>query len=328
MNYLSKLIIPANYPVIGTLLRRTLGIDDYRHPIIQLNKNNFHVYLGNNRFRAVIYMNDQYHESAQKYLKRILGTFHAFDVKLANKLKPAWNLGFDTYDEQPASGDDTFIDYDLPTTNYKTSTGLYIGERDDSSQGPYRIWIKFDLSSIHSSAIVISSYHTLYLYDEASNADNDCECYRVAQAATEDMTWNKYDGSNSWSTAGGYSATDLLELTAFSVLTLSGTESIGTKTFTHTVSYIQDWIDGSETNNGWLQKMHTEVGKGFRFRSSDWTTVEQRPRMVVEYDLFPSPDILESTLGLFTPTIGLYDVRYKLRSRQRDTALTTRVRNT
>jgi hypothetical protein len=94
------------------------------------------------------------------------------------------------------------------------------------------------------------------------------------------------------------------------------------------VSYIQDWIDGSETNNGWLQKMHTEVGKGFRFRSSDWTTVEQRPRMVVEYDLFPSPDILESTLGLFTPTIGLYDVRYKLRSRQRDTALTTRVRNT
>jgi hypothetical protein len=44
--------------------------------------------------------------------------------------------------------------------------------------------------------------------------------------------------------------------------------------------------------------------------------------------LNPTPDVVGSSLGLLTPSIGLYDTRYKLRSRQRDTALTTRVRNT
>jgi hypothetical protein len=48
----------------------------------------------------------------------------------------------------------------------------------------------------------------------------------------------------------------------------------------------------------------------------------------IDLKLGPAPSVIGSTLGLFAPSIGLYDVRYKLRARQRDTALTTRVRNT
>jgi hypothetical protein len=42
----------------------------------------------------------------------------------------------------------------------------------------------------------------------------------------------------------------------------------------------------------------------------------------------PKPSIVAATYGLLAPSIGLYDTRFKLRARNRDTALTTRVRNT
>jgi hypothetical protein len=48
----------------------------------------------------------------------------------------------------------------------------------------------------------------------------------------------------------------------------------------------------------------------------------------INLNLNASPSIIGAILGILAPTIGLYDTRYKLRSRQRDTALTTRVRNT
>jgi len=48
----------------------------------------------------------------------------------------------------------------------------------------------------------------------------------------------------------------------------------------------------------------------------------------IDLNLGPAPSAVGSTLGLLAPAVGLYDVRYKLRSRRRDTALTTRVRNT
>lgn len=47
-----------------------------------------------------------------------------------------------------------------------------------------------------------------------------------------------------------------------------------------------------------------------------------------ELNLQPSPDPVAGVLGILAPSIGLYDTRFKLRAGNRDTALTTRVRNT
>lgn len=44
-------------------------------------------------------------------------------------------------------------------------------------------------------------------------------------------------------------------------------------------------------------------------------------------ELGPSPSIVGLVGGIMVPTIGLYDTRFKLRASNRDTALTTRVRN-
>jgi hypothetical protein len=48
----------------------------------------------------------------------------------------------------------------------------------------------------------------------------------------------------------------------------------------------------------------------------------------INLNLNPSPTIFGAVFDFLAPTIGIYDIRYKLRSRRRDTALTTRVRNT
>jgi hypothetical protein len=263
-----------------------------------------------------------------------------------------------TYDSQPGSeGYDTYITVDGPTTNYGSSTVVYIGDHpsggayrllikfdlssipssadvtssigDHPSGGAYRLLIKFDLSSIPSSADVTSSYHQLTINtDIAANAANH-RSYRQGRAWVEGQaTWNIFSTGNNWSSAGGFSNSDLLDTTSdyFHDTTIGAADS-GTKTFTHSVDpYIQGWVDGSDANNGWIQKTLTENNDLYAWNSSDHATAGNRPRMVIEYETVPSPSILGSVLTLFTPSVGLYDTRYKLRAKNRDTALTTKVR--
>jgi hypothetical protein len=47
----------------------------------------------------------------------------------------------------------------------------------------------------------------------------------------------------------------------------------------------------------------------------------------INLHLGPQPSIVGSVFGIPAPAIGLYDTRYKLRAKNRDTALTTRARN-
>ena len=193
-----------------------------------------------------------------------------------------------TYTSQPdgASGIDAHIGSFAPTTNYATNNVMYVGETTGDTDGNQSCFlIKFDLSSIPASSIISSA--TLYLTQTAETASNDrtMSVYRCLRAWTEaGVTWNKYDGTNNWGTAGARNTSTDRESSSIGSISLSATEANGEKTITLDAAKIQGMVSGTFTNNGFICDMPaTQENDQHVFASSDNATAESRPKLVIEY---------------------------------------------
>lgn len=191
-----------------------------------------------------------------------------------------------TYTSQPdgASGNDTYIISDNPTTNYGTNTSMNIGF-DTGGGGAGRALIKFDLSSIPATATITSAILTLTpVTDNSSNA-RTLSVYRCLRAWTEaGATWNKYDGTNNWGTAGAENTTSDRESTAIGTLSVSASETLNVgKDITLDASKMQEFITGALANNGFVLRVNTESNDGYNWASSDHVTAAYRPKLVIEY---------------------------------------------
>ena len=192
-----------------------------------------------------------------------------------------------TYTSQPdgASGIDTRLISDIPDTNNGTGTTLIIGH--DGGPGVGRSLIKFDLSSIPSSAVVSSATLTLTPVGDYSSNARTLSVYRCLRAWTEaGATWNKYDGTNAWGTAGADNTTSDRESTAIGTYnqSASGTLNVG-KDISLDVTKIQEMIRGLFTNNGFVLRVATENNDAYQWASSDHATAAYRPKLVIEYTL-------------------------------------------
>ena len=188
------------------------------------------------------------------------------------------------YTSQPdgANGIDTFMQSEFPTNNNGTSTNFYVGK---STTNIHRGLIKFDLSSIQPNAEVISA--SLFLTQTSEGAVNNrtMRVFRQKRAWTEaGATWNKYDGTNNWGTAGGFNLSDC-EQTDIGSISLSSTEANGEKEIVLTATAIQEMVSGDFANNGFLVKNDTENEDYHVFASSDNATAGYRPKLVIEYIL-------------------------------------------
>ena len=186
------------------------------------------------------------------------------------------------------AGKDTIMLSDGPTYNYGTHSIVSIGERIDTAS-VRRALVAFDLSTVPASftSATLSLYCTLDLSTEARTY----RIYRQKRAWVEGTrasvvdnpptgaTWNRYDTTNNWATAGGFGADDC-EQTA-----------IGTRDFTasETLNEFKDFAftpttkDDLDLGNGWLIKADTETNDCYVFVSSDGATASERPKLVVEY---------------------------------------------
>jgi hypothetical protein len=179
-------------------------------------------------------------------------------------------------------GIDSFIASNTATTNYGTNATLYIGE-SNSAASVARALIKFDLSSIPDHAHILSATLSLWNYADAANNARTLRAFRQLRAWTEaGVTWNRYDGSNDWQTAGGFGASDC-EQTDCGSLALSATEAAGEKIITLDTAKIQEMVAGAFVNNGFLLKVDTEGDDQYAYRSSDYATAADRPKLTVVY---------------------------------------------
>lgn len=178
---------------------------------------------------------------------------------------------------------DAWIISNLATNNYDTSTQIGAGERNDSVS-VRRTVIKFDLSGIPASATINSA--TLRLYctlDYATNA----RTYRVYRLKVDyhptQVTWNIRKTGTNWQTAGGFGADDC-EQTDIGSRDMTASETLNEyKEWTLTASKIEEMIDGTFTNNGFLILADTESDDCYVFNSVDVGT--NSPELVIDYTL-------------------------------------------
>lgn len=192
-----------------------------------------------------------------------------------------------TYTSQPdeTSGLDTYISAIYGNVNYGNQNSIAVGKQV-SDTDVVRGLIKFDISSIPVGAIVISATLSLTISGDDSSNARTMRVYRQKKAWTEaGATWNKYDGTNNWTSTGGFNSADC-EQTEIGSVSLTASETVNTtKDITLLTSSIQEMVLGTFTNNGFFLKMDTENNDAYRWHSSGATTASYRPKLVINYDI-------------------------------------------
>lgn len=144
----------------------------------------------------------------------------------------------------------------------------YLGERNDAVQNN-RWLLKYAALSdgtIPSYASILSASLWLYLNtDFAAGADN-CDVFPSLRAwSPSTSNWNNWSTGNAWTTAGSGSAGNDYINTVVGTYAFSGAESPGWREFVLTPAYVQNFVNGTWTNNGFFLKFQSEFNSGYRF---------------------------------------------------------------
>jgi len=155
---------------------------------------------------------------------------------------------------QPATSD-SYLSQVSPYTNHGSDTDILVG--DGTAHSAHRGILGFDFSALASGSLISDAVLGMY-YFQAQRGDPTGRtywAYRITQKnwTQTGVTWNKYDGTNAWNTAGGdYTTTD----GASAVIASAG--AWVTWTVTNQVKFAQSYtskianfliMDGDETSN-------------------------------------------------------------------------------
>lgn len=190
---------------------------------------------------------------------------------------------------QPTTPDnlDNLMSRENPNLNYGGNATLQAGT-DNTGFGDTvtRFLIGFDVSQIPSGSVITSATLTFKMTGSASRPDPTIfTASRVTRSWTHNgSTWNKYDGSNDWTTPGGdYTATGAV--TASIGAPVSG----GTAAWTGMEDLVSDAI---ENRSGLLSLIITgpeDVGYDayMAVHSGHAATASNRPKLEIEYTTYP-----------------------------------------
>ena len=191
-------------------------------------------------------------------------------------------FGDATNTDYPGTVDDTWTNTGAATTNYSTSTRLNTYTWPVNTVAN-TIIIKWDLTDISTSATVTEA--TLYLYQVDSGGDSsyDIGVHKITgvNPVINSLTWNTYDGTNSWTggSDGGQGDTAAAE----------DTESVNNtnseyKTWTVT-NMVKDWVSTPAGNYGMLLNSDdvASVDSCRYFASTEDSNAPYRPKLIVSY---------------------------------------------
>ncbi len=172
---------------------------------------------------------------------------------------------------------DASIRSDYRTVNYGTYTYLWVGELSFKA----RSLLKFDFSSIPSSARVLSAKLRLTIWKKPSSTI-EVRAHRVLEDWLEDqVTWIKRGIAVSWTDYGGYYSSSVE-----GSVTISSSASRGDVYEMDVTDYVSDVVSGS-TDYGLILEGDGE-GSIVMFYSSESA---YDPEIIVEYTLLPIPSI-------------------------------------
>ena len=189
----------------------------------------------------------------------------------------AWPVVVDptvTYTESGAN--DTYLSSTSPTTSFGSATTFAVGHNSSTGEND-RALLQFpDLggSRLPDVKIVDAQLTITQVSHSAANATS-ISLYPATKAWTSSATWNTYDGTNSWTTAGGDYSTPA-----------SDTRSGGTSDV-NWVFYprgaVQSWFNFATANSGFIVVANEAVNNLMTFTSWDSGTSSQWPSLSVQY---------------------------------------------
>ncbi len=151
----------------------------------------------------------------------------------------------------------------------------------DLSFGQYQSsLIKWDISSIPDNATITAAEITFF---NSNLSDNEFEIYEVKKDwIASEATWNIAKTGQNWEIAGAKGTTDV----GNTVLgTINMVNNWNTQTYalnSNAVELIQNWIDGSKTNNGFIIQDYGSTTWG-QFKKEGDTDANKRPKLTITY---------------------------------------------
>jgi hypothetical protein len=201
------------------------------------------------------------------------------------------------------AGLDNYISNASLTNNFGTVNYLKIGEDDKAVNKVMRSLLKFDLSAIPTNATVTSSTLSLWLYSNAATNNHAIQVYRLVRPWSETTSsWNMAQTGSTWQAAGANGASDR-EANSIGGTMILANESAGEEQFVLQPARVQEMINGSFANNGFVLMADGELDDQHVFRSSDYSKASQRPKLVVQYLLTPAGT--PTAVNTNTPTATL-----------------------
>jgi hypothetical protein len=178
---------------------------------------------------------------------------------------------------------DTYLSSSSSTTNYGTNSTF-------SLRYKYKPLLKFDLSSIPSSTTITGANLTLTYSSTYSGSSNNkslpAYIYPLKRTWGENTaTWDKYDGTNSWGTAGALStSTDYNSTLSATTATITSTQNSGATLVTSITSIAQAWVTTPSSNYGLLiapVSLSTSNSSSAYFYSRETSTNSYKPTLTV-----------------------------------------------
>lgn len=174
---------------------------------------------------------------------------------------------------QPGTpGLDTSIRRYIPNKNYGADTSLAIQNNQAEAL------VQFDLSSIPAGSKILSAQFSLY---HQSGGNNTVSAFGLTQSWTEGTgagdsgaTWNTYDGSHSWATAGGD-----YDPAAGNAIVLPAINTWATWDLT---AWTSAWLAGIQPNYG-IVLVANSGGLNSFVSSDEPSNITQRPKLDVSF---------------------------------------------
>ena len=203
-------------------------------------------------------------------------------VLFLSALAPAFATAVN-YTDQPdaTTGKDAHMRSGSADRNYGVTTTM-----DITSNGNRRSLIEFNLSSLPPNVVIDSAYLRLFVTSKGTGSPT-VDIYGITQPWAEGTkngqnvpadgaTWDTYDGTNNWATAGGDFDS--------SIIWASTAVPTNNRWYTWDVTdLVKDWFDGSP-NYGFLLRRNSSTGTT-SFATSDNSNSSIWPILEINYIL-------------------------------------------
>jgi RHS repeat-associated protein len=179
---------------------------------------------------------------------------------------------------QVAPNPDCTLDAAVPTTSLCGGSELEVGWNGSTDR---RAALKFDLSAVPKGANVEYGYMAMYMRSKTTSAGKDLAVYRMTRDWTSAASWNRYDGTNNWTTAGGdFDGSRWWDKSQL------GTAPAGSYYFFGLSELLQGWVDGKFANQGLIVKdlQNNTTNNVLRFGSTEQAGTSQDPYLSLTWD--------------------------------------------